>query len=157
MSLQVLFMSDVLTATGNKISLEVLSPRPRSEAWSNMQWPSEHPTASDMDLWRNAMHTILCPSQCLSTGIGQFIGQTHRIWKWYWNRDASTLHHTNDNGSSEDVFIAGRKPNPFHLFHSQKQGQHNTVCLVSEGITSVLSALGFLNPGLHLMQTLYIF
>jgi hypothetical protein len=28
---------------------------------------------------------------------------------------------------------------------------------VSEGITSVLSALGFLNPGLHLMQTLFIF
>ena len=28
---------------------------------------------------------------------------------------------------------------------------------LSEGITSVLSALGFLNPGLHLMQTLYIF
>jgi len=27
---------------------------------------------------------------------------------------------------------------------------------VSEGITSVLSALGFLNPGLHLMQTLFI-
>ncbi len=26
---------------------------------------------------------------------------------------------------------------------------------LSEGITSVLSALGFLNPGLHLMQTLY--
>ncbi len=28
---------------------------------------------------------------------------------------------------------------------------------VSEGITSVLSALGFVNPGLHLMQTLFIF
>ena len=28
---------------------------------------------------------------------------------------------------------------------------------MSEGITSVLSALGFLNPGLHLMQTLFIF
>ncbi len=27
---------------------------------------------------------------------------------------------------------------------------------MSEGITSVLSALGFLNPGLHLMQTLFI-
>ncbi len=27
---------------------------------------------------------------------------------------------------------------------------------VTEGITSVLSALGFLNPGLHLMQTLFI-
>jgi hypothetical protein len=29
--------------------------------------------------------------------------------------------------------------------------------VLSEGITSVLSALGFLNPGLHLMQTLFIF
>jgi hypothetical protein len=28
---------------------------------------------------------------------------------------------------------------------------------LSEGITSVLSALGFLNPGLQLMQTLFIF
>jgi hypothetical protein len=28
---------------------------------------------------------------------------------------------------------------------------------MSEGITSVLSALGFLNPGLHLVQTLFIF
>jgi hypothetical protein len=28
---------------------------------------------------------------------------------------------------------------------------------VSEGITSVLSALRFLNPGLHLMQTLFTF
>jgi hypothetical protein len=68
-SLQVLFMSNVLTASGNKISLEVLSPRPRGEAWSNMQWPSKHPMVSDMDLWRNAMHTI-CPSQCSSTGVG---------------------------------------------------------------------------------------
>jgi hypothetical protein len=67
-SLQVLFMSNVLTASGNKISLEVLSPRPRGEAWLNMQWPSEHPTASNMDLWRNAMHTI-CPSRCSSTGV----------------------------------------------------------------------------------------
>jgi hypothetical protein len=128
-SLQVLFMSSVLTASGNKISSEVLFPRPCGEAWSNMQWPSQHPTASNMDLWRNAMHTI-GPSRCSSTGIGQFIGQTHRVWKWYWNSNASTLHHTNDDGSSEDVFIAGRKPNCFHLSHSQKQEQHNTVCLV---------------------------
>ncbi len=118
-SSRVLFMSNVLTVSGNKISSEVQSPRPRGEAWLNMQWPSKHPTASNMDLWRNAMHTI-CPSRCSSTGAGQFIGQTHRVWKWYWNSDASTLHHTNDNGSSEDVFIAGREPNCFHLSHSQK-------------------------------------
>jgi hypothetical protein len=126
-------MSNVLTASGNKISSEELSHLPRGEAWLNMQWPSKHPTASNMDLWRNAIHTI-CPSGFSSTGVGRFIGQTHRVWKWYWNSDASTLHHTNDNGSSEDVFIAGRKPNCFHLSHSQKRVHHNTVCLVRENI-----------------------
>jgi hypothetical protein len=94
--LQVLFMSDVLTASGNMISSEVLSPRPRGEARSTMRWPNEQPTTSDMDLWRNAMRAI-CPSQGLSQGVGQFIRQMHRIWKWYWNSEASTLHRTNDN------------------------------------------------------------
>jgi hypothetical protein len=36
-SMQLLFMSDVLTASGNKISSEVLSCRPRGEAWSRMR------------------------------------------------------------------------------------------------------------------------
>jgi len=94
--LQVLFMSDILTASGNMISSEVLSPRPRGEARSTMRWPNKQPTTSDMDLWRNAMRAI-CPSQGLSQGVGQFIRQMHRSWKWYWNREASTLHRTNDN------------------------------------------------------------
>ncbi len=46
--------------------------------------------------------------------------------------------------------------------HPLKAQHHTTIMLytlvrMSEGITSVLSALGFLNPGLHLMQTLFIF
>jgi hypothetical protein len=53
--LQVLFMSDILTASGNMISSEVMSPRPRGEAWSSMRWPNKQPTMPDMDLWRNAI------------------------------------------------------------------------------------------------------
>ncbi len=78
--LQVLFMLDILTASGNMISSEVLSPRPCGEARLTMRWPNEQPTTSDMDLWRNAMRAI-CPSRCLSQGIGRFIRQTHCIWK----------------------------------------------------------------------------
>jgi hypothetical protein len=37
---QLLFMSDVLMALGNKINPEVLSHRPPGEAWSNMMWPN---------------------------------------------------------------------------------------------------------------------
>ncbi len=44
---QLLFMSDILTASGNKINPEVLSPQPPGEAWSNMTWPNEHPTDSE--------------------------------------------------------------------------------------------------------------
>jgi hypothetical protein len=128
-SMQLLFMSDVLTASGNKISLEVLSCRPRGEAWSRMRWPNKQPTTSDMELWKNAMRSI-CPSQCSNTGVRRFIGQTRQVWKWYWNTDKSTLYPTNGNGCSEEVFVMGRKSNRFHYSHSQSCELLNTVCSV---------------------------
>ena len=76
---QLLYMSDVLTASGNKINLEVLTRRPPEEAWSNMTWPNEHPTDSDFKMWHRAMVSI-CPSRRGGTRVGQFIGPTHRIW-----------------------------------------------------------------------------
>jgi hypothetical protein len=57
-SLQLLFMSDILTASGNKISTEILSCRPKGEAWSSMRWPHEIPTDLDMQLWKNAINVI---------------------------------------------------------------------------------------------------
>ncbi len=58
---QLLFMSDILTASENKINPEVLSRRPPEEAWSNMTWPNENPTDSDFQMWRRAILSI-CPS-----------------------------------------------------------------------------------------------
>ena len=95
-SMQVLFMSDILTASGHMIKPEILSPRPRDETKSNMRWPNEHPTPLNITLWRNAMRAI-CPSRCLGQGVGRFITQTHRIWKGHWNSDVSTLHRTRDD------------------------------------------------------------
>jgi hypothetical protein len=126
-------MSDILTAAGNMIAPEILSPRPRGEAWSTMRWPNEHPTPLDMTLWRNAMHAI-CPSRRLSRGVGRFVRQTHRIWKWHWNSNESTLHCINDDGISEDVYVAGKKPNRFHFSHSQQRRQLHFACLVQPTI-----------------------
>jgi hypothetical protein len=75
------------------------------------------------------MHAI-CPSRCLSRGVGRFVRQTHRIWNWHWNSDESTLHRIKDDGISEDVYVAGKKPNRFHFSHSQQRGQLHFVCLV---------------------------
>jgi hypothetical protein len=128
-SMQVLFISDILTASGHMIAPDILSPRPRGETRSSMRWPNEQPTLSDMTLWRNAMQ-VICLSRCLGRGVGRFVKQTHRIWKWHWNSDRSTLHCTRDNGITEDVYVAGKKPNRFHFSHSQQRGQFNIVCTV---------------------------
>ncbi len=77
-SQQLLFMSDVLTASGNKINPEVLTQQSPGEAWSNMMRPTEHPPESDFQLWRRAMLSI-CPSQTNRTQVGGFTGPTHRI------------------------------------------------------------------------------
>jgi hypothetical protein len=128
-SMQLLFMSDVLTASGKKICTEILTPRPCGEAWSNMRWPNMQPTASNIALWKTVMLAIF-PSRCPMTGVGQFIGQTHQVWKWYWDNKAATLHHMNEDGITEEVFTVERKPNRFHYSHSQNRGHRSTVCSV---------------------------
>ncbi len=126
---QTLFMSDVLTASGNKIHPEILYQRPPGEAWSNMTWPTEHPTDSDFQLWRRAMASI-CPSQNSHTQVGRFTGPTHRIWRWTWNEEESTLHHLRADGKTEDVFVTCKKPNRFRHLHCQPRNNLNTVCSV---------------------------
>jgi hypothetical protein len=129
MSLQLLFMSDILTVSGNKISIEILSHCPQGEAWLDMKWPNKHPTDSDMQLWTNAMLLIL-PSRSSKLSIGRFIGRSHRIWCWYWSNTESTLHCVNANGKTEDVFVSAQKPNQFHYSHSQPCHEHEITCSV---------------------------
>jgi hypothetical protein len=59
--LQVLFMSDILIALGQRKFPRALSRRPIKEKQSTMRWPIKHPTNSNTTLWRAAMLAI-CPS-----------------------------------------------------------------------------------------------
>ncbi len=128
-ALQLLFMSDILTASSYKTYPEILSQCPNEEAWSDMRWPNKQPMDSDYHLWRNAMISI-CPSRRGTDKVGQFISLTHRIWCWMWNTSESTLHHLNKDGTTEDVFILGHKPNKFHYSHSQPSSCHQMMCSV---------------------------
>ncbi len=126
---QLLFLSDILTASGNKKQpRSAITPTP-GEAWSNMTWPNEHPTDSDFQMWRRAILSI-CPSQSNSTRVGRFMGPPYRIWRWTWNGKDSTLHHLRADSIMEDVFVSRRKPNRFHHSHSQPNSHLNTICLV---------------------------
>ncbi len=46
-SLQVLFLLDLLTASGQKINSEVMYQCPPAKTWSKMQWPNKRPTESN--------------------------------------------------------------------------------------------------------------
>jgi hypothetical protein len=94
-----------------------------------IRWPNEHPTDSDMRLWRDAMH-LICPSGSSISGIGCFIGHLHRVWWWFWDKAHSTLHHANLDSMTEDVFVLGQKPNQFTYSHSQPLCAHETICSV---------------------------
>jgi hypothetical protein len=122
-------MLDILTASGNKVNTDILSHHPPGETCSNMRWPQEWPTNSDLQLWKNTMLTI-CQSRCKSSSIGQFLGNTHRIWCWSWCKEDSTLGLLHKDGKMEEVFISGRKPNSFHYSHSQPHSRQSVVCSV---------------------------
>ena len=111
--LQILFMSDILTASGHKINPEVLSHGPQLEAWSSMRWPTEQPTDLDFLLWRNAMISI-CPSCSRNPTLGRFTAPTLKIWQWTWSKEDASLHHLKEDGVTEDVFVSRKKPNCFH-------------------------------------------
>jgi hypothetical protein len=127
--LQVLILSDILTTLGNKINPEVLLHRLSNKTRSRMQWPTECPTESDFQLWKDAMHS-LCPSRRPNERVGHFTAPTHKIWRWTLDDASGFLCHANNDGSTEDVFVAGRKPNRFYYLYSRLSSTNGTLCLV---------------------------
>ncbi len=79
-SQQVLVMSDILTALGNKIDIDTGIQRAEEDSRLEFRWPKEQPTESGFQLWRNALQMI-CPSKSRSPTVGKFKTRTHRIWK----------------------------------------------------------------------------
>jgi hypothetical protein len=128
-SLQVLFLSDVLTASGGQVSVDILSRQPKGKARSTMRWPMEQPTNLDIAIWNNAMMSI-CPSRSGTPKVGKYTSDSHRMWRWFWNKTDSSIHHVSLDGTIEEVYVAGRKPNRFSYSHSQQRGRHNAICSV---------------------------
>jgi hypothetical protein len=81
-SLQVLFLSDVLTASGGQVSVDILSRWTKSKAWSTMRWPMEQPTNLDMRLLNIAMKSI-CQSRSGTPKVGKYTSDLHRVWRWF--------------------------------------------------------------------------
>ena len=126
---QVLFVSDIMTASGNKIDPEVLGQPYSHRKRSHLRWPTEHPTTSDFQVWRDAILT-LCPSRNAGTRLGVFTAPTHRIWEWRWDEAAGCLCRSSIDGETEEVFLAGRKPNRFYYSETRPATRGGNICSV---------------------------
>jgi hypothetical protein len=98
-SLQALFLSDIIRASGSKVSTDILLRRPQGKARSTMRWPNKQPTDSDMKLWTAAM-LLICPSRSSKPSIGRLIGKLHKVWWWFWNKAHSAIHRVHPNGKT---------------------------------------------------------
>jgi hypothetical protein len=73
---------------------------------------------------------MICPNISRAATVGKYITPTHRIWRWAWNENDSTLHRLRHDSTMEDVSVSGKKPNRFHYSHTQPCKEHNTICSV---------------------------
>jgi hypothetical protein len=73
---------------------------------------------------------LICPSRSSTPSVGHLIGKSHKVWRWFWNKAHSTIHHVHPNGKTEGVYLSGQKPNRFLYSHSQQLQEHGTICSV---------------------------
>ncbi len=55
---QVIFLSDVMDASGRAIERKYLEARPWNKRWSSLIFPKERPSDSDFGLWNEAILQI---------------------------------------------------------------------------------------------------
>ena len=127
---QALFVSDIMTASGLKVDPEVLGRPTVYRKRSHLRWPTEHPTASDFQTWRDAI-VSLCPSRnAAGLRLGAFAIAAHRRWEWRWDEESGCLCRNSAGSESEDVFRAGRRPNRFYYSETRPSTSGGRSCSV---------------------------
>jgi hypothetical protein len=77
---QVLYLSDVMDASGRAIERKYLQPRPMEETWSDLVFPMEKLAPRDCRIWKDAIPQICAPVGRLH--LGRYVQQGHKIWEW---------------------------------------------------------------------------
>jgi hypothetical protein len=81
--LQVISLSDIVSADGTKIVSPTLKGQQMLDRQSLLAWPAQHnPTNSDWDLWLSSLSSLCVGSTLIQHIILQPI-QGHQTWFWY--------------------------------------------------------------------------
>jgi hypothetical protein len=89
---QVLYLSDIVNASGGELDERYLRQRSHHEQWSTLDYPKEQPAAGDFRLWACALRRVV-PAGGLPVRLGRLLHDGYKIWEWRVNRAESYLAH----------------------------------------------------------------
>ncbi len=104
---QVLFLSDILDASGKAINQRYMRKRQPDKVWSTLTFPQEHPPACDLRLWQTALMAVAHQGR-LQDCLGRFIHKGHKIRPWQYNEENAKLFHL--KGSTMDIYTPSQVP-----------------------------------------------
>jgi hypothetical protein len=97
--LQVIFLSDIVSADGTTIIPHVLSGQKLTDRISMLKWPVQQlPPKIDWDLWSSALQNLQTHNK-LKTKLSSWLSNPHQSWFWYMDPIIPTLYY-HPNGSS---------------------------------------------------------
>ena len=94
---QVLFLSEILGASGKMLDRKYLRKRPEAEKWSCLNYPNEKPPRKDFTLWATAIQLIV-PADGIMDRLGRFNHEEYKIWPWRYDSSAERLLHRTEEG-----------------------------------------------------------
>jgi hypothetical protein len=113
---QVLFLSDVMDASGQGIDKKYLQPRPMDKAWSDLVFPIEFPAPRDFRIWKEAIPHIQAFGGRLH--LGRYTRQGQKFWEWRYN-----LEKTNSTTSRASLWTSTNHPSlRVHIQQIDTQG-----------------------------------
>jgi hypothetical protein len=93
---QVLFLSDILGASGSTLDERYLCRHKQDEVWSTIKFPRERHPSADFRLWQQALRSLV-PAAGLPVCLGKFLHKGYKIWEWrVCYQEQYLLHYTGD-------------------------------------------------------------
>ena len=96
LALELIFLSDMVTADGRNIDPTLLVPPADDTSHSRFTFPQERPTAADWKEWFNFWTAYTGTSFSLNIPLGRSTAPTHRTIKWFYSAAEDQVEEVDD-------------------------------------------------------------
>ena len=148
--MQVIFLSDILGASGKSLDERYLTKRRPHESWSKHNFPAERPPRKDFALWEEALRQVV-PAGGIPDRLGRFLGPGHKQWDWRFDAAGQRLLHFHD--SVMDIYtkppqtMRGDRSNRWtRQLINQAPSPSGEICSIRKVSPSVVSILSVATP-----------